>query len=466
MKYEKKLARDIKINIENVYNYIRSKCGQEQCGFLKTDNSDIALMFHPDCNLLLEIQLAEEMCLSDISTFHMDWESGCDSMWDNLSCWPAAVTGATVVLPCPKLLLQYSDKPGNVSRQCTDEGWTEMLQSYSNACGIDISNMEADVEEIFLQAVKISYTVGHSLSLLFLSAALIILCLFRKLHCTRNYIHMNLFVSFIMRAIAVFIKDVVLFGTDSDQCTLSTPSCKAAITFFQFSITANFFWLLAEGMYLHMLIVVFFTERKYFWWYIVMAWGTPLLITVSWTLAMLRHDDIGCWDSIDSPYFWIIKAPISLTILVNFILFISIIQILIQKVYSSDSRGSEYRQYLRLAKSTLLLIPLFGVNYIVFVFVPDHLNVYFRLVFDLALGSFQGFIVAILYCFLNGEVQLELGRKWRRWCTQWYLTADSRYCPPSMESHITKEGTQLSMVSCYNSQIQAVNNDPADLTIA
>ncbi|GCB64778.1 hypothetical protein scyTo_0014811 [Scyliorhinus torazame] len=82
-------------------------------------------------------------------------------------------------------------------------------------------------------------------------------------------------------------------------------------------------------------------------------------------------------------------APISLTILVNFILFISIIQILIQKVYSSDSRGSEYRQYLRLAKSTLLLIPLFGVNYIVFVFVPDHLNVYFRLVFDLALGSFQ-----------------------------------------------------------------------------
>ncbi|GCC32494.1 hypothetical protein chiPu_0010955, partial [Chiloscyllium punctatum] len=295
---------------------------------------------------------------------------------------------------------------------------------------------------------------------------LIILCLFRKLHCTRNYIHMNLFVSFIMRAIAVFVKDVVLFGTDLNQCTLSTPSCKAAIVFFQFSITANFFWLLAEGTYLYTLIVVFFNEREYFWWYIVMAWGAPLLITISWTLAMLHYDNIGCWDSIDSPYFWIIKAPVSLTILVNFILFISIIQILIQKVYSSDNRGSEYRQYLRLAKSTLLLIPLFGVNYIIFVFVPDHLNVYFRLVFDLVLGSFQGFIVAVLYCFLNGEVQMELGRKWRRWCTQWYLSADSRYCPPSMESHTTKEGTQLSMVSCYNSQIQAVNNDQADSTIA
>ncbi|XP_055513042.1 vasoactive intestinal polypeptide receptor-like isoform X3 [Leucoraja erinacea] len=419
-----------------------------------------AVMIHPDCELLLEIQLAEESCLSDVSTFLLEEESvGCHSMWDNLSCWPAGATGATVVLPCPKVLLQYADRPGNVSRQCTDEGWTELLHSYSIACGINISNMEDDIKGIFLQAVKISYTVGHSLSLLSLSAALVILCLFRVTELVSGN-------SFICLTIAVLIKDVVLFDSDSDQCTLSTPSCKAAITFFEFSITANFFWLLAEGIYLHTLIVVFFTERKYFWWYIVTAWGVPLLITVSWTLAMMYNHDFGCWDSIDSPYFWIIKAPISLTILVNFILFISIIQILIQKVYSSDSRGSEYRQYMRLAKSTLLLIPLFGVNYIVFVFVPDHLNVYFRLVFDLALGSFQGFIVAILYCFLNGEVQLELGRKWRRWCTQWYLTANSRYCFPSLENHTTKEGTQISMVSCYSSQIQAANNDHADLHLA
>ncbi|XP_078385279.1 vasoactive intestinal polypeptide receptor-like [Cetorhinus maximus] len=265
--------------------------------------------------------------------------------------------------------------------------------------------MEYDDKGTILKAVKISYTVGHSLSLLFLIVALTILCLFRKLHCTRNYIHMNLFASFIMKAIAVFGRDLTLFGTDSPQCILPTPFCKAAVAFLQFSITANFFWLLAEGMYLHTLIVVFFTERKYFWWYIVMAWGTPLLLTISWTLAMLHYSNTGCWESLASPYFWIIKAPISMTILVNFVLFISIIQILIQKVYSSDSRGREYRQYLRLAKSTLLLIPLFGANYIIFAFVPDHLNIYFRMVFDLALGSFQGFIVAILYCFLNGEVR-------------------------------------------------------------
>lgn len=46
----------------------------------------------------------------------------------------------------------------------------------------------------------------------------------------------------------------------------------------------------------------------------------------------------------------------------------------------------------RLAKSTLLLIPLFGVNYVVFVYLvePTDKNMnHIKIFFDLALGSFQ-----------------------------------------------------------------------------
>lgn len=47
----------------------------------------------------------------------------------------------------------------------------------------------------------------------------------RKLHCTRNFIHMNLFVSFILRAISVFIKDSVLYTKeDSEHCFIHTVS--------------------------------------------------------------------------------------------------------------------------------------------------------------------------------------------------------------------------------------------------
>lgn len=59
----------------------------------------------------------------------------------------------------------------------------------------------------------------------------------------------------------------------SVMCPLQT-ACKSAVAFFQFSILANYFWLLVEGMYLQTLLALtFVSQRKYFWWYILIGWG-------------------------------------------------------------------------------------------------------------------------------------------------------------------------------------------------
>ncbi|XP_007544431.2 vasoactive intestinal polypeptide receptor-like [Poecilia formosa] len=117
--------------------------------------------------------------------------------------------------------------------------------------------------------------------------------------------------------------------------------------------------------------------------------------------------------------------------------------------FDGKSRWGDFNLLLchfrRLAKSTLLLIPLFGINFIVFAFIPEQVKTELRLIFDLILGSFQGFVVAVLYCFLNAEVQGEIKRKWRRWHLQRYMGSDTKYQHPSNSSN--NFSTQITMLT-------------------
>ncbi|KAJ7322108.1 hypothetical protein JRQ81_018395 [Phrynocephalus forsythii] len=270
------------------------------------------------------------------------------------------------------------------------------------------------------------YTAGYATSLASLVTALLIFTVFRKFHCTRNYIHMHLFLSFILRAAAVFIKDAILFSDDSlDHCLVSTVTCKAAVAFFQFSILANFFWLLVEGMYLQTLLVLTFVpDKQYAWRFILIGWGAPVITSSLWILARIYRQNTGCWDDEEenAVVLWIIKGPVLLTILMNFVIFLNVIRILVQKLKSSETGGRPTKHFLRLAKSTLLLIPLFGAHYVIFAFFPESVGMVARLYIELGLGSFQGFAVALLYCFLNGEVQAEFKKRLRKWHNQHYLS--------------------------------------------
>lgn len=49
--------------------------------------------------------------------------------------------------------------------------------------------------------------------------------------------------------------------------------CKASLVFFHYSIMANFFWLLIEGLYLHTLLLVIHNVSIRLSAYMLIGWG-------------------------------------------------------------------------------------------------------------------------------------------------------------------------------------------------
>ncbi|XP_060051788.1 pituitary adenylate cyclase-activating polypeptide type I receptor isoform X3 [Erinaceus europaeus] len=343
----------------------------------------LAATTHSDCIFKKE----QAMCLEKIQRANdlmglNDSSPGCPGMWDNITCWKPAHVGEMVLVSCPELFrifnpdqvwetatlgdLDFADSSsltfladGVVSRNCTEEGWSEPFPHYFDACGFDDYESEPGDQDYYYMSVKALYTVGYSTSLVTLTTAMVILCRFRKLHCTRNFIHMNLFVSFMLRAVSVFIKDWILYAEqDSSHCFVSTVECKAVMVFFHYCVVSNYFWLFIEGLYLFTLLVeTFFPERTYFYWYTVIGWGTPTVCVTVWAVLRLYCDDTGCWDMNDNTaLWWVIKGPVVGSIMVNFVLFIGIIVILVQKLQSPDMGGNESSIYLLVPAAQLIRV--------------------------------------------------------------------------------------------------------------
>ncbi|XP_033881037.1 glucagon receptor isoform X2 [Acipenser ruthenus] len=359
----------------------------------------------------------------------------CNRTFDMYACWSDGLPNTTAKVPCPWYLPWHDQvRNGFVFWYCGSDGqWLINSSGYPlrdfSQCELDDSLRKAQEEQMRLLAYfRVMYTVGYSLSLGALTLALAILLSFRKLRCTRNNIHSNLFASFMLRAISILTRDVLLLRQTRELRDHGDPTimlsnqaltgCRLAQVLMQYCVGVNYYWLLVEGLYLHnLLVVMVFSEKSYFRCYLFIGWGTPVLFVVPWVVVRHLYEDTQCWEINENmSYWWIIRCPILVAILINFFIFIQIIHILISKLRAHQMRYTDYK--FRLAKSTLTLIPLLGIHEVVFALLTEEQakgtlrNVKFF--FELFLNSFQGLLVAILYCFINTEVQSEIRKKWQR----------------------------------------------------
>uniref|UniRef100_A0A7N8YJD3 Glucagon receptor b n=1 Tax=Mastacembelus armatus TaxID=205130 RepID=A0A7N8YJD3_9TELE len=353
------------------------------CSCIKV-NEGIKILLPTVCHTLVKEQWSsyKNQCLDYLNATPPASGVVCNRTFDLYACWPDGLPGTTVNVSCPWFLPWYH------------KGWYVSVCIQSNM-HILRKCVEVTVSLLALQQqygrilsqLRIMYTVGYSLSLGALLLALGILITFRKLHCMRNNIHMNLFASFILRAVSILVKDRRCHLFSSYLCShhlrpvsrQAVTWCRGAVVMMQYSVMANNYWLLVEGIYLHSLLVItVFSERKYFYIYLAIGWGAPLIFVLPWITVKYMYENEECWErNINMGYWWIIRSPI---------LFAYVFLVILKTIPYLPSR---------LAKSTLTLIPLLGIHAILFTFVIDEsvpkgsMLRLIRLFCDLLFNSFQ-----------------------------------------------------------------------------
>ncbi|NXQ40990.1 PTH1R protein, partial [Catharus fuscescens] len=410
----------------------------------------------PDDVLTKEEQIyllveAKEKCQRDIKAqLEKIKDPSCPPEWDGIICWPRGSPSQEVSVPCPDYIYDFNHKGKSCHayRYCSAYGTWAMALSINKTwanyteCALLFSSESRSRQKEVFDRLHLMYTVGYSISLASLIVAICILSYFKRLHCTRNYIHVHLFTSFICRALSIFLKDMVLYsGTAPSDASrreddfrgplpgqrghLASISlcpqvgCKVVVTLFLYFLATNHYWILVEGLYLHSLIfMAFLSNKNYLWVLIIIGWGLPAVFVSVWASVRASLADTQCWDLSAGNMKWIYQVPILTAVMVNFFLFLSIVRVLASKLWETTTGKLDPRQHSKvsplrkLLKSTLVLMPLFGVHYVVFMAMPytevSGLLWQIQMHYEMFFNSSQGFFVAFIYCFCNGEVQAEI----------------------------------------------------------
>nr|XP_012225728.1 PREDICTED: secretin receptor [Linepithema humile] len=389
----------------------------------------------------------------------------CPPYFDKILCWSRTEASKTATLPCPPAsimasIMGYTDLGNDnframASKVCLANGtWYRNSQnvSWSNysLCILnskrymidgakkltysrwyEIPPAESSLLNKWLPIIRIVSQIGYATSFITLIVAMVIFSLLRKLRNPRNKLHMHLFASFIMRAFMALLKDWIFVdsiglawdvvfadGKNTFIRERNTWVCKIITSLWQYFIVANYSWILMEGLYLHNLVfLALCADTSTIALYILLGWGLPILVVAPWIIVRATVEDTLCWTTHENPsLFLIIRVPIIISILLNFLLFLNIVRVLLVKLKTSVHLQRKKMKYKRWAKSTLVLVPLFGIHYTFFLGLSYHKDYRVELVWlfcDQLFASFQGAFVALLYCLLNGEVRAEIRRAWR-----------------------------------------------------
>ncbi|XP_022693803.1 diuretic hormone receptor-like isoform X1 [Varroa jacobsoni] len=381
----------------------------------------------------------------------------CNATWDGLSCWPLTQAGRLAEVPCFESLNGlYYDTSKNVTRRCFLNGTWHAKSDYSNCVPLISIDNQNQTSNIMI------YSIGYGCSMVALIIAIWIFIYYKDLRCLRNTIHLNLMVTYLLTAIVWFtIQRLILVREFGDfTCYLYIP--------LTYLMGTSFFWMFVEGLYLYILVVkTFSVELVKLSAYMFIGWGTPAAVVLCWAIVKKSYttddtfsenspnEQTYCVWRVPDMYDLIFSVPVIAVLIINIFFLAQIMWVLITKLRAATT--AESQQYRKAAKALLVLIPLLGGCYILVITTPNEYK-YLQALFI----PTQGLTVAVLYCFMNGEVRNSVRHHIERWKTMRALGSHhgarhSRlYKDDRRESRHTRAGSCVSFttsVTCANNAL-------------
>jgi len=291
-------------------------------------------------------------------------------------------------------------------------------------------NMEMKSEMTTAVTVFGKIWIGlYCISIPALVIAIFLMVYLRKIRSqTRNLIHINMLISFLLKAVGTIW---MINSTESFEAmnknTLTTNAveycsslveskniglrhiCRFAQVLYKYGFLSNILWLLIEGVHLFSLLANAFSEKSPLPLYLAFGWGLPIPIVTVWVLVRYYTGDPTCWNTQHHYIRWIIDGPFT----VSFVLCTCIFFYILIVVYKKTRAVGADDTHKKLVNSFVSLFPLLGIHYCVSRVLPADDGhsfwwKYTRMVIENSFDSVQGLAVSIIYCFMNGEIQHEV----------------------------------------------------------
>uniref|UniRef100_A0A5S6QN07 G-protein coupled receptors family 2 profile 2 domain-containing protein n=1 Tax=Trichuris muris TaxID=70415 RepID=A0A5S6QN07_TRIMR len=358
------------------------------------------------------------------ATYTDGLRNGCLANFDGFTCWPPTPSNHSSFVHCPtefSLIEMDYNRNRTSQRYCFPNGswdvadYTECLSNLAEFYSSEISSLR------HLKVMYYVYWIGYTISLMFLLAALVIFINYRSLWCLRNIIHSNLILCFACHCATWIAYSTIAYEILMKHLLYEfVRHCFIATIMLKYFVTAGFFWMFVEGLYL--LVSVRFSFRRNLISYTLCAsigWGIPLLLIAVSSAMRAQTEHEGCWNE-PSPLDYIFLGPVVVALIINFFILLIVLRILFRQLKVTGFE--EVQKLKKIAKGLFVLCPLLGTSY-VFTLVQPHHPQWLVLVFSYIttiLASTQGIVIAVLFCFSNSEVIFCIKKSYSQYLERWH----------------------------------------------